>query len=214
MKNAIKNTPGFTHQNFLKKISGGFTLIEILFGVAIFLLIIGVLTLFSRNVWIYNSFVSAGLVNADNGRQILKTMTSEIRTASSADTGAYTISQAASSSFTFYSNIDNDVLKEKVRYFLTGATLRKGVIKPTGSPLSYNPANEQVSTLAPSVTSAIFDYYDKNYDGTTASLSFPINIPNIRLIKITIVIDQDPNRPPAPTTFSTQISIRNLKDNL
>ena len=196
------------------KKQNGFTLIEILFGIAIFLLIIGVLTLFSKNVWIYNSFVSAGLVNANNSRQILKIMTSEIRTASSADTGAYTISQATSSSFTFYSNIDNDVLKEKVRYFLVGTTLQKGVIKPTGSPLSYNPANEQISTLTSNVTSAVFDYYDKNYDGTTASLSFPINISDIRLIKITIVIDQDPNRPPASTTFSTQISIRNLKDNL
>ena len=120
-------------QNKLKNKNKGFTIIETLFGVAIFVLIAGALTLFSKNVWTYNSFISLGLVNADAGRQILKTMVGEIRTASTADTGAYSISQAASSSFTFYSNIDNDNSKEKVRYFLSGTTLSKGVIKPRGT---------------------------------------------------------------------------------
>jgi len=192
-----------------------FTLLETLFGVAIFIVIIGALTLFSRNVWVYNSFISAGLVNADAGRQILKTMVSEIRTASTADTGAYMINQAIASSFTFYSDIDNDGLKERVRYFLTGTTLQKGVIKPTGVILTYNLANETISTLAINVTSiSIFTYYDKNYDGTTTPLSFPVNVSDIRLVKITITLEQDPNRSPVPMTFSTQVSIRNLKDNL
>ena len=132
-----------------------------------------------------------------------------------ADTGAYVINQAEASSFIFYSDIDNDGLKEKVRYFLIGTTLQKGVIKPTGSPLSYNPLNETISTLAENLTNvSIFDYYDKFYDGTTAPLSLPVNTSDIRLIKITIIIDKDPNRSPTAMTFSTEVSIRNLKDNL
>lgn len=202
----------------MKKKTGkqnGFTLIETLLVVAIFVLIVGVLTLFSRNVWIYNTFISAGLVNADTGRQVLKTMTSEIRTASVANTGAYVISAAETSSFSFYSDIDSDGLKEKIRYFLIGVSLQKGTIKPTGNPLTYNPANEKISTLASNITNtSIFSYYDKFYDGTTAPLSFPVGVSDVRLIKITIVLDQDPNRPPAPMTLSTQVSIRNLKDNL
>ena len=68
----------------------------------------------------------------------MKTMVSEIRTASTANTGAYTIGLATDSALTFYSDTDNDGLKEKVRYFITGTTLQKGLTKPTGSPLSYN----------------------------------------------------------------------------
>src|SRR3989344_4644245 len=117
--------------------------------------------------------------------------------------------------FTFYSDIDDDGLKEKVRYFLNGPLLQKGVIKPTGSPLSYNPASEKITTLIPNVTNAtIFTYYDENYDGAGAELTSPINIPVVRLVKITITIDKDPNRAPVTTIFSTQVSIRNLKDNL
>ena len=188
---------------------------ETLFGVAIFILIVVVLTLFSKNVWIYNTFISEGLDSTDAGRLVLKNMVSEIRTASTADTGAYMINQATASSFTFYSNIDNDAQKEKIRYFLNGSQLQKGVIKPTGSPLSYNPLNEKISTLMSNVTNvSIFSYYDKNYDGTTAELSSPVNISSVRLVKITLIMDKDPNRAPAPATFSTQVSIRNLKDNL
>jgi hypothetical protein len=193
----------------------GFTLVEILFGISIFILIVLGITLFSRNVWVYNAFISGGLVDTDAGRKVLKTLTSEIRTASTADTGAYTISGATATSFTFYSDIDNDGLKERVRYFLSGTSFQKGVIKPTGSPLTYNAGNEQISTLIDKLAnSLLFEYYDRNYAGTGTPLSSPVNIPNIRLVKVTIVLDNDPNRSPVPLTFSTQVSIRNLKDNL
>ncbi|MDP2788640.1 MAG: prepilin-type N-terminal cleavage/methylation domain-containing protein [bacterium] len=201
----------------LKKIKNkkGFTLVEVLFGISIFVLVVGVLTLFSRNVWIYGSFVSIGLSDANDGRTALKVMTSEIRTTSTANTGVYAIALATASAFTFYSDIDDDGLKEKIRYFLSGSSLQKGIIKPTGSPLAYNAGNEIISTTILNITNtAIFDYYNKNYNGTTASLSFPINPSDVRLVKITITTDKDPNRAPAPIIFSTQISIRNLKDNL
>ena len=193
----------------------GFTLVETLVGVSIFVLVMTAVAMFARNTWLYNTFVSSSLNNVDTMRSALKTMTTEIRTASPSATGTYAISQASATSFTFYSDIDTDQVKEKVRYFLSSGQLRKGVIKPTGSPLTYNPANEVVATLLSDVINAsIFDYYNKNYEGTTAALAFPIDIASVRLVKITVTIDKDTIRPPPATTFSTQVSIRNLKDNL
>ncbi len=195
--------------------SAGFTLIETLFGISIFIVIVVALTLLSRNIWVYNTFVSASLNNVDMGRNTIKTFSKEIRTASTSDTGAYTISTATATTFTFYSDIDNDGLKERVRYFLSGTNFRKGVIKPTGSPLSYVVGNEVVTTMLQNVTNtSVFEYFDKNYDGTTAPLSSPVTISSIRLVKATLSTDKDPNRSPGITTFSTQVSIRNLKDNL
>ena len=202
-------------RNNYKNKKEGFTLIETLIGVAIFVLIVGVLTLFSRNVWIYNSFIGAELNNTNIGKQAIKTMIAEIRTASAANTGAYAIGAASATSFTFYSDIYDNGLKEKVKYFLIGTTLQKSVIKPTGSPMSYNGASEVITTLVSNVTnSSIFDYYDKNYDGTTAALGAPIDLSAVRLVKITITIDLNTNNSPAPATFSTQVTLRNLKDNL
>src|ERR1022692_373134 len=97
-------------KNKVKNKKNGFTLVEILFAMAIFVLIMVVLSLFSKNLWTNNDFVFAGLVNADTERQLLQTMVSEIRTANTASTGAYAISQATATSFTFYSDINNDGL--------------------------------------------------------------------------------------------------------
>jgi len=202
------------HKKILNK-NFGFTIIETLFGISIFIIVTILVTLFSRNLWIYNSFITGGLAETDAGRTVLKTLTSDIRTASSANNGAYPIAEASTTSFSFYSDIDDDGLKEKIRYFLSGTSLQKGVIKPTGTPLVYHPEDEKITILIDKLTnSLLFEYYDTSYEGTTTPLSFPINVPKIRLVKVTIIIDKDPNRAPLPMTFSTQVSMRNLKDNL
>ncbi|MFA5095580.1 MAG: type II secretion system protein [Candidatus Paceibacterota bacterium] len=198
-----------------KKLICGFTLIEILFAMSIFIMILMAITLFVKNIFNYNTFISNGLEDVDATRTAFKTITAEIRTAGPADTGAYTIDQANTTTFSIYSDIDNDGLREKVRYFLDNGSIKKGIIKPTGSPLSYNPSNEVITTFIPYITNTvIFDYYDENYDGTTSSLPSPVSIPAVRLVKITVVLDKDINKPPSPLTMTTQVSIRNLKDNL
>jgi type II secretory pathway pseudopilin PulG len=193
----------------------GFTLVEVLFTISIFIVVFSTLALFARNIWTYSTFISGGLDNVDTSRNALKIMVSEIRTAEQAETGAHMIEQATGSIFSFYSDINGDGLKEKVKYFLENGSIKKSVIQPSGSPVSYNIANETISTMASHITNtSIFNYYDENYDGTSQPLAFPINIPDIRLVKITITMDKDANRPPSPMTLTSQVSVRNLKDNL
>lgn len=195
----------------------GFSVIEVLVGMFILTLVGLASYSFQKSILSQNKIISGGLTAQDEARRALKIMSAEIRTVSPASTGSYAIAQTATSSFIFYSNIDGDSFKERIRYFIDGATLKKGVIKPTGNPLTYNPANETVSELARDVANAataMFRYYDTNYDGTTGALPEPINISAVRLVKITLVIDKDPSALPSPLTLTTQISMRNLKDNL
>ncbi|PIQ80124.1 MAG: hypothetical protein COV79_02165 [Parcubacteria group bacterium CG11_big_fil_rev_8_21_14_0_20_41_14] len=195
----------------------GFSVMEVLVSIFILTLIGLAVSSFAKDIFSLNRITSDSLTAQDETRRALKTMSAEIRTASPSSLGAYALAQSATSSFTFYSNIDGDSFKERVRYFLDGTTLKKGVIKPIGTPLTYSPANEVISELIPGVanaTTSIFSYYDKNYDGTTQALIEPIDIATVRLVKITIVVDKDPQTPPSPMTLTTQISIRNLKDNL
>lgn len=194
----------------------GFTLIEVLASIFILTLMGLVIFSFFKDIFSFNRIISGSLTAQDEARRALKTMSAEIRTASPSSLGAYPLAQTATSSFAFYSNIDGDSFKELVRYFSEGATLKKGVIKPSGSPLTYNPANEIITELIHDVANAAtstFSYYDENYDGTTQALAEPINISVVRLVKITVVIDHDPAQPPGPMTITTQISMRNLKDN-
>ena len=102
-----------------------------------------------------------------------------------------------------------------MRYFLNGTSLQRGIVIPSGSPLGYT-NSETITTLLTNITNTttIFNYYDTSYDGTTASLTIPVDVSVIRLVKITLTVDNNTNLPPPAVTFTTQVSLRNLKDNL
>lgn len=80
-KSTIYKNKGFTHQNFLKKISGGFTLLELLLYVslaAIFLLSVSVLLSILLEGWVKNKAV--GEVE-QGGERAMQIMTQTIRNA-------------------------------------------------------------------------------------------------------------------------------------
>ena len=66
--------------------------------------------------------------------------------------------------FTFYSDIDSDGVKERVRYFKDNLDFKKGIIEPTGDPLEYVLGNETISTLTGALENVdpIFNYYDRS----------------------------------------------------
>jgi prepilin-type N-terminal cleavage/methylation domain-containing protein len=193
----------------------GVTLVELLVVIFIMSLIGTAGFMLQNDVFKFNRIIFGQLDAQGDARQTLRKFTSDLRTAVPSSTGTYPIAQAATSSITFYANIDNDAYVERVRYFLATTTLKRGVIKPSGSPLTYNSASETVTDLVQGIangTTSIFTYYDENYDGstTTPPLSLPVATQLIRLVKIEMVVDQNPNQPPAPETFTTQVTLRNI----
>lgn len=201
---------------FLKHHTRGFTLIELLVSIFILTLIGLAVSSFGAQMFSFSRNLSSSMTAQGEVRKALKTMTAEIRPASLSSIGSYAIETAATSTLTFFSDIDDDGIHERVRYFLNGTTLKRGVIKPTGNPLTYNTATETFTELIHNISNgstAIFTYHDSAYDGTTEAMS-PVIILSIRLIKITAIIDSDAHQPPSALTATTQVSIRNLKDNL
>jgi hypothetical protein len=207
------------HSNKISKYkyNFGFSMIETI--VVIFILgLMGIAVwTFQSDIFSLNNIVTGNITSQEEARNSFKKITSEIRSLSPSSLGAYPIHEASSNSFTFYSDIDDDGIMEKIRYFLSGNILKKGTIKPLGSPLVYNPADEEVKEIIHNVSNgstAIFDYYDKNYDGTSDPMSQPIDIITVRLVKITVIVNRSSSDPPSLITFTTQVSMRNLKDNL
>jgi prepilin-type N-terminal cleavage/methylation domain-containing protein len=204
----------------MKKIinNRGFSLAELLISVAIISLLTFIVSTFQRDVFSLNNVLQSGLNAQLDGRHLVKVMVAELRRSSPSATGSYPIELASSTGMTFYTDVDANGVQDKVRYYLSGNTIKKGVIAPTGSPLTYNSANEVTTTLISSVVASstlpIFQYYPSEYTGTTSPLTIPINIPSVRLVKITIIIDKDPTRSPAQIIITSQVNMRNLKDNL
>lgn len=205
-------------KDFLNKksvLKQGFTLTEMLITVFIITLIGIAVISFQIDLFSLNRISSDNLNSQTDARKALKTMVTELRSMSPSNNGSYAISLAGTSSITFYVDIDNDSNKEQIRYFQDGVNLKKGIIKPVNN--VYNSTNETITILVSDLangTSSIFYYYDKNYNGETAPLTYPLNIPSIRLVKINILIDKDITRLPTSINVTTQVSLRNLKDNL
>ncbi|MEK7463788.1 MAG: type II secretion system protein [Patescibacteria group bacterium] len=199
----------------------GFTLVELIVVIGILGLIMIGVSNFQVDVLVYNKYAENSLSSAQDARNVLRVIVKELRTASPSNNGAYAIAQAATSTITFFSDTDGDGLKEQIRYFIsttTPVTLKKGSIKPIGSPSVYSPSAEVFSTLAYNIknatSTALFEYYDNGYAGTSSPLTQPVTVTSIRLVKINLMIDADPNKSPIPRLYTSQVSLRNLKDNL
>lgn len=201
--------------NQFKNNHNGITLVEVLIAIGIFsFLTVGIVTLFLTS-WKYNQIVWEQLKTQNEGRKVTRDFTNQLRVASLSSVGAYPIESASSTQIVFYSNVDSDSLREKVRYFLSGRTLRRGIVKPTGTPLTYNSANETVVDLAHDlITSTLpFTYYGSSYSGAEAALSSPVDVTQIRVVGISLVLEEDPNASPVPFYIESKVMLRNLKDN-
>ena len=201
-----------------KNLKKGMTLTEIIIATAIFGVIAVALGNFGSSIFTFNSNAQSNLSAQSGGRRLLKTMVAELRSMSPSSLGAYPVAQASNSSITFFSDLDDDALKERIRYFLQGKTLMRGVIKPVGNPLTYNPANENLEQLVTDVVNGatpIFEYFDQNYTGESAALPEPIQVTNVRLVRITLLLDKDQRETgQGPIMVTSQVTLRNLKDNL
>lgn len=205
------------HNNIVKEHGRGFSIVEVLVTLLIGSFVVLAVTALLGDIFSFNRTISEGLNAQYEVKKAFKIMTREIRTAAPASTGAYAIETAATSTFTFYSNVDEDTERERIRYFLDGAILKRGVLDPSGNPLAYDSNNEVVSEIVHGVTngtSSVFSYYDGTYDGTSAALSEPIVVTDVTLAKINVYVTYGSRTPSNPLLFTTQISMRNLKDAL
>ena len=196
----------------------GFTLVETLVAMSISIIVMIAIGTFARDIFYTNSVQSGLFSTAQDSRAIIRTMTNELRSTSPGSDGSYPIVTAGTTTLTFFSDIYGNGIKERVRYFLATTTLEKGVVVPTGSPLSYTLSNESITALAYNVrngsSTPIFNYYDGTFTGTSSPLTQPVSVNAIRLVQVSLTLDSDPNRSPLPRTYTTDVTLRNLKDNL
>ena len=202
-----------------KKNSTGFTLVETIVVIFIFtLLAVGVTTLFTH-IFVSSRDRLSSLDNVDQARLLATNFTNEIRVATTGQTGAFALGQADNTQIIFYSNYGQSAgVIARLRYYLTGSLLYKGVTLPTGNPLTYNLAQEQVQVKQADVINngqPLFYYYDGNYMGSSTPLVQPVNVNQVKYVQLNLNILKKTTTA-ATSTFNVRAgsSIRNLKDNL
>lgn len=190
----------------------GFTLMETLVVVALTALVGG--ALLSAIVYIYrnNAYIFEATAAVENARKGLSVTLGDIREAAYADDGNYPLGSVATSSITFYSDIDADGGIERVKIYIVGDTLYKVVTNAAGNPPSYTGQPVATSTIANYIrngTTPMFLYFDD----TGAQLSTTAtDISAVRSVAITILTDLNPARAPNVLTLTGTATLRNLRD--
>ena len=186
-----------------------FTLAETIIVILIFTLLMGMISSFVILGYRTQSYTWQQSQAIEEARKGIETMVREIRSARYGEDGAYVIWETQDYEFGFFSDVDRDGDIEKVRYFLDGENLKKGVVEPVGIPAAYPTTTEKIFTISQYVRNSppIFRYFDK----TGNELSPPARKKDTKMMEVFLVINVDPNRPPQNFELESKAQIRNLK---
>ena len=208
-----------------KKYQYGFTLQEMVIVIAIVSVIsTGVYLIFANGKKLFNLQNYSAIAQ----NQALKTsliIERELRGARAPEGMDFqSIEEANAQSIVFYAGITQeptDDRQEKVQYLFHGNQILRGIAYWNSGSQSYNPLpdlNNYVEGMAGAnvicqyvVNGAtpLFYYYDQDYTGGQSPMAYPINIGAVKIIKVHLEIDANPNRPPEPYVQDTTIELRN-----
>jgi len=201
----------------MKNKISGFTLLEVIVVMGIFsLIILGVGTL------IISSLRTRGIVweqlsTQSEGRRVVGQFVNEVRRAVNSSVGAYPVEVATDDEIVFYSNVDTDDGIERIHYYLEGTVLMRGLVEPVGDPPTYNTSTETVVPAVHDIDNdgePLFTYYGEDYVySATSTLSSPIDLDEIRMVGISLVLEEDPVYSPVAFHIESKAKIRNNKAN-
>ncbi|MFC1730826.1 PilW family protein [candidate division KSB1 bacterium] len=191
----------------------GFSLIETVVVLAIFVIIMGAIVYSVKFFYKSNTHALEQSYAITSARKGVESMVRSAREAAYSDEGAYPVISMATSSFSFYSDIDSDIFIEKIRYFLDGTDLNRGVIDSSGDPLTYDDLNEEISTVSDDVRNidesvVLFTYYDESGSEITNTASTT----DVRYVVVDVVIDVNLLRLPDIFTLRSSATLRNVKE--
>lgn len=189
----------------------GFTLAETLVVTAI----LGTVALaLTSMIWFFyrsNAYLLEQTSAVDSANRGLNIAYKDIREASYGEDGSFPIASAATSTMTFYSDVDKDGPVEKVRLYTSNGTFYRGVTNASGSPPAYG-GQETVTTIATWVKNATSTPIIRYYDAAGGELTGTIAISSVRSVRIRLDVDLNPQRAPNVLTLERTATLRNLRN--
>ncbi|MEK7161076.1 MAG: prepilin-type N-terminal cleavage/methylation domain-containing protein [Patescibacteria group bacterium] len=176
----------------LERLSGGFTLIEVLIAIFIFSLISVGIVMTVSNLFSAATRQGGLLADQDQARKLIFQATNELRNSVAGANGAYQLESVGNQQLIFFTNADpSTVTTERVRYYLQNDKIYKGITKYSGG--VYNTSTEQTLLMQNNIASStapLFYYYDGNYIGssTQSALVQPVSVASVKFIKMDVRI--------------------------
>ena len=146
-----------------------------------------------------------------SGQKGVENLVHDLREATYADDGSYPIASIASSSITFYADVDRDFQVERVHYELNKNLLTRTLTNATGTPPTYT-ANISTSTVSEYVRNfadnvSIFTYYDSSGVAVTDTS----RVADVTSVTVNIIVDVTQLHLPGEFTLRSSATFRNLR---
>src|SRR3989344_5546004 len=191
----------------------GFTLIEMLIVMAVSVVIVSAIVGSVHFFYRSNATALEQSFAINSARKGVEQLVKNVREAAYSDEGAYPVISIADDEFSFYSDVDQDIFVEKIRYFLDDTNFKRGIINSSGDPLVYTGA-EEVTTISDNVQNleqsvAVFSYY--NASGTPVVNAEDIT--DIAYIAMELIVDVSPSLGAKEFHLRSSVTPRNVRDN-
>lgn len=195
------------------------SLVEMMVAISIFAIAIAGFSLLFIRSWNVNSYtIEMGQSSMVVSRSVDKLVV-YLRKIRQGDNGAYAIQLADDNELIVYSDYDKDGDTDRLHIYLENGQIKMGITQPTsGIPKTYPNDDQETVILAERIVNApnepIFYYYDKEYPSETSNgpVDTPADIAKVRLMKIFLKINIDPNRAPDNIEMQSFVEFRNLND--
>ncbi len=199
---------GFTTKGAVR----GFTLAETVVVISLTSLVgiglLSMITYFYRS----NAFLLEATTAVDSASRGLTEALTSLREASYGEDGSYPVAAAATSSITFYGDMDRDASVERVRLYLSGGVFYRGVTEAVGNPPSYGGQAEASSVIATYVKNATSTPVFRYYDDDGIQLTGAIDLSRVRSIRTRLDVDINPLRAPNILILEGAATLRNLRN--
>ena len=197
----------------------GFTLVETLMAIAIFAF--GM----QATVLVFSKTIQSKAYSLEMGKSsfVVSRSVSDVigylRRVRQSDNGSYPIVSADKNDLVVYSDYDKDGITERLHIYLSAGKIYLGVRKPSITfPKTYAAGDGTTLQLAKQIVNTtsdpMFSYYNKDYPADTINnpVSVPADVSQIRLVRIFLKINIDPNRAPDNIQQESFVELRNLND--
>ena len=194
-------------------------MIETIVAIAIFTIGIEGFTILLSRSWTQNAYTIEMGQTSMAASQAVNRVVGYIREARQGDNGAYPVVSADDNDLVIFSDYDRDGQTERLHFYRSAGDLLMGIREPSsGFPITYASGYGEIKTITSCVVNdadnPIFAYYDADYpeDSVNNPVNTPALAPDIRLVRITIHININPDRAPDNVEIRSFAEMRNLND--
>jgi hypothetical protein len=190
----------------------GFTLTETVVVVGLTGTVSVGLFLMIANFYRSNAYLLEATSATESASKGIVVTLESLREATYGEDGSYPLAAAATSSVTFYADLDLDQSVERVRFYVQDGTLYRSLTEPAGNPPSYTGQTAAITTIATYVKNSTSTPAFRYFNREGVELTGTVNIAEVRTIRTRFDVDINPFRAPNVVSFEGAATLRNVRN--